>query len=123
MEQNDVQFIEQLVGTWVSEPASALIVTNTVTYNADGTGTEVVEWCEKPEENPPVTIGFNWGIQDGVLSVNSVSSSHPNRIPTGLQLQDRIVSVDAEKMVTTTHTGYDYGTGEPNEMVVKLRKG
>lgn len=118
-----MQFIEQLVGTWVSEPASALIVTNTTTYNADGTGTEVVEWCEKPEENPPVTVGFNWGIQNGVLSVNSISSSHPNRIPTGLQLQDRIVSVDAEKMVTTTYTGYDYGAGEPSEKVVKLRKG
>jgi len=115
---DDAEFKQRLVGTWVSDPADKGQFVSTVTYNADGTGTESVRMRDQPESTA-VRVTIRWSINDGILTLKSVTSSDPQRIPPGLELKDRIISISEERFVFEAYEGYGDAKGKQE---VKVRK-
>ena len=106
----DAELARRLVGVWVSDPAEPRPLDSIVTLNADGTGTEVAYERGKPP-NSGVTVTTRWSIKDRILSVRSITSSDPQRIPPGIQLMDRIISISDEKFVWEAGAGYGTAGG------------
>lgn len=117
-QSDDAALARRLVGTWVTDPASESQGLSTATYNADGTGTESVRLRDQPE-SAAVRLTTRWSIKDGILTLKSLTSSDPQKVPVGLELKDRIISITAERFVFEAHAGYGKGNGKRD---VKLRK-
>ena len=117
MEFNGRELAEQLIGTWVTDPASGEGIVSTVTYNPDGTGTEIVSFGEP--ERPDVTVDIRWSVNDDLLTFKSVASSDPQRVPVNFELHDRILSISEDRFVFAAFKGYGIGDGEQG---VKVRR-
>ncbi len=106
-----------LVGTWQSQPISDKHPIGQSTYFADGTGIEMVP---KKDPSAPLTrVSLKWRIKDKVLILTSVSSSDPDHVPVGVEIQDRIVSLTAEQFVFEPVAGYP---GETPKRITVFRK-
>jgi hypothetical protein len=114
----DAELKRRLVGTWVTDPADRGHFVSTVTYNADGTGSESVRMRDQPESTA-VRLSTHWSIKDGILTLKSLTSSDPERIPIGLELKDRIISISEERFVFEAYEGYGDAKGKQE---VKVRK-
>jgi len=118
MALDDKELAKRLVGTWTTDPAELGPIVSTATYKADGTGTELVRPRDQPE-SAGVRVTTTWSITNGILRIKSIASSDPQRIPVGIDLKDRIISISADKFVFEALGGY----GETNEKrSTKLRK-
>lgn len=114
---DDAALTRQLVGTWTNDPAQAGPVVSTTTYNLDGTGVETVRLSSQPESDG-VRVTTEWSVKDGVLILKSVASSDPQRIPAGIELKDRILSISNDRFVFETCDGYG---GNKGRQGVKVR--
>lgn len=119
MEMDDKQLAERLIGTWVTSPLGDPDMVSTATYNADGSGTEVVQ-LRRGEHEHHIRIDLYWSVADGVLTTRSIGSSDPARVPVGLQLKDHILFLSDDNFVS--RSGAEYGIGE-GEQIVKVRVG
>lgn len=102
---SDEELTSRLVGTWRTNPGDNSGYVSTATYNADGTGIEVVHFANE-EGTPDVELATEWSIEQSILHLNSLSSSDPRRIPAGLALKDRILSITDEKFEYEGFQGY-----------------
>ena len=102
---SDEQLASRLVGTWRTSPGDTSGYVSTATYNADGTGIEVVSFPVQHGEND-VELTTRWSIENSILHMNSIASSDPKRIPVGLELKDRILSITDEKYEYEGFEGY-----------------
>jgi hypothetical protein len=93
---DDAEITRRLVGTWKSDPADGLSNGSRITYNADGSGSEVFNM---PDQDVEVEIGTTWTIKEGTLHLDCTSSSKPEVVPTGMKLQNRIISISDDKYV------------------------
>jgi hypothetical protein len=115
---DDAELARRLVGTWITDPADKSPAVSTVTYNSDGTGSELVRLREQPE-SASVRVTTRWSIKEGILTLKSVASSDPEKIPVGLELKDRIISISADRFEFEAYAGYGDGKGTRG---VKVRK-
>src|SRR5579859_239135 len=114
----DKELAKRLVGTWITDPGEPGPTVSTVTYNADGTGSEVVRLREQ-SESAGVRVTTIWSITNGVLCIKSIASTDPQRIPVGINLKDRIISISANKFVFEAFDGYGDSNGKRS---TKIRK-
>lgn len=115
---DDADLTRRLVGTWIDAPASKAPLVSTVTYNADGSSTASI-WERGQPESTGVQITVHWSIKDSILSLKSVTSSDPKRVPVGVELKDRIVSISEDRFVFETFEGYGENNGKQD---TKIRK-
>lgn len=103
---HDAELARLLVGTWITNPDDKSQVVSTITYKSDGTGTESVRLRDQPESTS-IVVTTRWSIKDDILSLKSVTSSDPQRIPVGIELKDRIISISENRFVFEAFEGYD----------------
>ena len=103
-QSSDAELMRLLVGTWTSAHGEKTHA-STVTYEADGTGREIVSFPDD-KERPQVEITTEWRIEEGVLHLKSLTSSDPMRVPVGLELKDRVLSIDGERFEYAGADGY-----------------
>jgi hypothetical protein len=115
---NDAELSRRLIGTWVTDPADKGQFVSTATYNADGTGTESVRLRDQSESSS-VRLTTRWFIKEGILTLKSMTSSDPQRIPVGLELKDRVISISEDRFVFEADEGYGDSKGKQG---VKVRK-
>ena len=114
---DDAVSTRQLIGTWVSDPASTRNPFVTiVTYNTDGTGAESLHLRDQPESTS-IRLTTRWSVKDSVLSLRSITSSDPQKIPVGLELKDHIISLTEDKFVFEAEEGYGSGKGTQESRV------
>ena len=70
-------------------------------------------------ESTSVRITTQWFIKDRILTLKSVTSSDPQRVPVGLELKDRIVSISEDRFVFEAYEGYGDTKGKQE---VKVRR-
>src|ERR1041384_5818392 len=87
MTLDDKELAKRLVGTWSTDPSEPSPNTGTVTYKADGAGTQIIRPRGKPETEI-VRVTTRWSITNAVLHMTSTASSDPLRIPVGIHLKD-----------------------------------
>jgi hypothetical protein len=105
MTLDDKDLAKRLVGTWVNDPAGTEAMVSTATYNPDGTGMELVRPRGAPE-SAGVRVSTRWSITNSVLCITSTASTDPQKIPVGINLKDRIVSITADRFVFEALDGY-----------------
>ncbi len=115
---NDADLTQRLLGTWIDDPASKAPLVSTVTYNADGNSIASM-WERGQPESTGVQITVRWSIKDGIFSLKSVTSSDPNRVPVGLELKDRIVSISEDRFVFEALEGYGDAKGKQDTRIRK----
>jgi hypothetical protein len=76
-----------------------------VTYYTDGRGIELV-WPAGQPESTAIRVETRWSVTNGVLVVRSLKSSDPQKIPVGIELRDRIVSVSSDQFLFEPEGGY-----------------
>jgi hypothetical protein len=118
MTLDDKDLTKRLIGTWMTDPAGTEPMVSTATYNPDGTGSELVRPRGEPE-SAAVRVTTRWSITNAVLHITSTASSDPQKIPVGIKLQDRIISISADKFVFEALDGYGESKGQRS---TKLRK-
>lgn len=118
MTLDDKDLAKRLVGTWMTDPAAAEPMVSTATYKADGTGSELVR-PRGESESVAVRVTTRWAITNSVLHITSTASSDPQKIPVGIKLQDRIISISADRFVFEALDGYGESKGKRS---TKLRK-
>jgi len=96
----------KLVGTWLNAPADKQPFISKTTYRSDGTGVERV-WPSGQSESAAVQVDTRWTITNGILCIVSVKSSDPQKIPVGIQLKDRIISISDAELIFQPLEGYD----------------
>jgi hypothetical protein len=96
----------KLVGTWLNAPADPQPYTSKSTYRSDGTGVERV-WPSGQPESGAVRVETRWSVTNGILAIVSVSSSNPQKIPPGIELKDRIISISETELIFEPIEGYD----------------
>jgi hypothetical protein len=116
---SDDELASRLVGTWKSGPEDSATHASTATYNPDGTGVEVVSFPDRPQD-PAVEVTTKWRIEDGILHLNSIASTDPQRVPVGLSLKDRIVSITDDRFEYAGSDGYG-GYEGMREFKVRVR--
>jgi len=57
---------------------------------------------------------------NGILAIVSISSSDPQRIPAGIQLKDRIISISETELIFEPFEGY--GESAPKRVIKKRIK-
>ncbi len=105
MTSDDKELSKRIAGTWVSNPSETWHMLGTVTYNPDGTGTEVV-WLRDESEGAGVKVTTRWSITNGVLYIKSIASTNPKRIPVGAEIKERIISISANTFVLEALDGH-----------------
>jgi hypothetical protein len=115
---DDAELTRRLVGTWIPDPADKSDLVSTVTYNSDGTGIELVHLRDQPE-SAGVRITSRWSIKNGILTLQSVTSSDSRRIPVGLEVKDRIISISDDRFV---FEAYESNGDSKGKQKAKVRK-
>ncbi len=115
---DDADIASRLVGTWINDPSDKSEPESTVTYNSDGTGVEVIH-LPGQSGSGTVRVTTRWSIKNQILTLKSTESSDPQKIPVGIELKDRIISISDEKFVFETYDGYG---GHIGKQSVRLRK-
>jgi len=118
MALNDKELAKRLVGTWSTDPSDPGPITGTATYKADGTGTQVVRPRGEPE-TASVRVTTRWSITNAVIYMTSTASSDPERIPVGINLKDRIISISADKFEFEALDGYGETNGKRETRIRK----
>ena len=103
--QNDADIAKALVGTWTDAPSDHAPMHGRITYYADGHGVEFI-WPAGQPESTAIRIETQWTVASQVLVLKSVGSSDPQKIPVGVELKDRIVSVTASQLTFELTSGY-----------------
>ncbi len=111
MTLDDKELAKRLVGTWLTDPSEPGPMVSRATYKADGTGTEVV-WRRGDRESVGVRVTTRWSVTNEVLYITSTGSSDAQKIPVGIHLKDRIISITADKLVFEALDGYGEGKGK-----------
>jgi hypothetical protein len=115
---DDKEIAKRLVGTWVDEPSEQRPFVSTVTYKADGTGTELVHLREQAEATG-VRVTTRWSVTNSILCIRSIATTDPKRIPVGVELKDRVISISEDKFVFEALEGYGESNGK---RTAKVRK-
>jgi hypothetical protein len=102
---DDVELARRLVGTWVNGPADKSPMLGSATYNFDGTGRVSMHSRDEPESTS-IRLTTRWSIKGRILSLKCLKSSDPQRIPVGLELKDRIISISEDRFVFEPYKGY-----------------
>jgi hypothetical protein len=89
---DDAELSAKIVGTWTTDPADLAVISGTSTYNADGTGTKVMEQKGQPASSA-VRVTTKWSIKNGILSVRNVKSSNPKMLPEGVEVKERVLFI------------------------------
>lgn len=116
--KSDAELSRLLVGTWVPAQPEKHEVLSTATYNADGTGTEVLSLRKQPDVEL-VRVTTHWSITNGFLVLKSVGSSNPSKIPIGVELKDRIITLTDDRLVYEAYEGYGEKNGTREERIRK----
>jgi hypothetical protein len=115
---SDEEISHRLLGVWVTDPAADSPFVTTVTYRKDGTGTEIVS-PRSEKESSGVRVVTAWTVRDGILTIKSTGSSDPARIPVGVELKDRIISLSEESFTFEAADGYGQTNGKRETRVRK----
>ena len=115
---DDKEIAKRLIGTWSTDPSDLGPITATVTYKANGTGTQVIRPRGEPE-TASVRVTTRWSITNAVLHMTSTASSDPQRIPVGINLKDRIISISADKFECEPLDGYGETNGKRETRIRK----
>ncbi len=117
----DTNYTRVLVGTWVNDPGDKERVSSTVSYNADGTGFELIRPGAGPGAHAAIRVDTQWSITNGVLTIKCVKATDP-MIPVNLVLKDRIISMTEDRFVFETLEGYpDNAIGKKHVRLKKKR--
>jgi hypothetical protein len=103
--QSDADIASALVGTWMPPLSEQTTMHGKATYYRDGHGIELL-WPVGQPESTAVRIETRWSVTNRVLIVACVKSSDPGRVPVGVELKDRILSVTADEYVFEPESGY-----------------
>jgi len=103
--QNDADIAKAMVGTWTDAPSDNASMHGRITYYSDGHGVEFI-WPAGQSESGAIRIDTQWAVVNQVLVLKSVGSSDPQKIPVGVELKDRIVSVTASQLTFELTSGY-----------------
>jgi len=66
-----------------------------------------------------VWVTTAWNLRDGILTIKSTASSDPAKIPVGVELKDRIVSISEESFTFERYDGYGQTNGKRETRVRK----
>jgi hypothetical protein len=75
------------------------------TYNVDGHGVELL-WPVGQPESTALRIETRWSVTNHVMVVIGVKSSDPGKVPVGMELKDRILSITSDQYVFEPESGY-----------------
>jgi hypothetical protein len=114
--QNDTDLSASLIGTWTDPPSERTPMHGRGTYDADGHGVELV-WQAGQPESTAVRIETRWEVTNQILVTSSVKSSDVQRVPVGITLHDRIVSISSDQFVFEPE-GY---AGKEKEQHTRIR--
>ncbi len=117
-QSDDADLTRRLLGTWTDDPTSKSPLASSVTYNADGTSTTSMHPRDQPESTG-LQITARWSINDRVLFMKSVNSSDPQKLPAGLELKDRIISISDDRFVFEAFEGYGASKGKQDTRIRK----
>ena len=119
---SDQEVSRRLLGTWASDPAADSFFVTTVTYKEDGTGTEIV-FPRGETESAGVKVTTSWFVREGILTIKSTASSDPSKIPVGVEIKDRIISISDGSFTFEAYDGYGSATGKRETRVRKMTAG
>lgn len=94
----DVALARQLRGIWQAAPDGQSPSVTTFEFGPEGVGAEVFSMPGN-KDFVPVRATFRWAVQDGVLAIESLTSSDPKRLPVGTKRQARIISIGGDRLV------------------------
>jgi hypothetical protein len=117
--QRDHALEIKLEGTWLTVPSENQAFSSKATYRSDGTGIERV-WSSGQPESQAVRVETSCAITNGILTIVSISSSDPQKIPSGIELKDRIISVSETELIFEPIEGY--GGSAPKRVIKKRIK-
>src|SRR5260221_4134880 len=115
---SDSDLARRLVGTWVSDVSEPRPFRNKAVYRPNGTGTEIL-WRSDRQETSAMRVETRWTITNGLPGITSVQSSDVRRVPVGLVLRDRLVSISADQLIFEPVGGYE---GSPPPRETRLRE-
>ena len=102
---SDAALSRSLVGTWLTDTSEEKDWVGETTFNADGTGVDLVYKHDGPKSSG-FKVTMRWSVKDGVLIYTAVDSTDSQRAPIGLTLQDRIISISTSRFTYELYKGY-----------------
>ena len=111
----DVALARQILGIWQAVPDDKSPYVTTFEFGPEGEGGEVFSMPPN-RDFVPIRATFRWAVRDGVLSIESLSSSDPKQLPVGTKRQARILSIVEDRLVYESLD--DQGNSDGKQLVL-----
>jgi hypothetical protein len=96
---NDASQAKKILGSWTSRVADEDgVVVEGKTMYMEGGKVSFMGTMKRGEQEIPVAMSGTWEVKDGNIQTTIQTSNHPELIPNGFTLVEKIVSVDDKEL-------------------------